>query len=582
MLALNLTLGQAAEPTNAAALRDQVDAAVWLAVRVDLRVPAPAAAQDDLEQTTQDLLFALPAGSYDAVARAAGSASLTLRVDAAGLDALLLSPWAASVATGSNPEMQRLAAGYLHGLALKPDGSLWAWGDNRHGQLGDGTTARSTPVQVLTGVAAVSAGTWHTLALKTDGSLWAWGWNGVGQLGDGTTTDRLTPVQVLSGVAAVSAGHNHTLAIKTDGSLWAWGSNQYGQLGDGTTTERLTPVQVLTRVVATDANHYHTLALKTDGSLWAWGNNQYGRLGDGTTTDRSTPVPVLTGVAAVAAGVAHTLARKTDGSLWAWGYNGFAQLGDGTTTNRPSPVPVIGFAVPTAPDFVVTGVTLNPLDPSANGTFSATVTVRNQGTVSGAPGTVQIWANQANPQGCSVVGDRSATMTRLGAGAVRTVTVNNLPAGTAGAKTLRVFIDSQCQTAEPNETNNQFTKAYTVRQSTPDFVVTRIVLTPASPRVGATFSAAVTVKNQGSMSGNGGYLDVRADRPTVPTCRADGDSFVSVGTLPAGASTTLTIDGLLGGAAGAKTLRAFVDSYCDTQETRENNNQKTAGYTVAP
>jgi hypothetical protein len=286
--------------------------------------------------------------------------------------------------------------------------------------------------------------------------------------------------------------------------------------------------------VATDANHYHTLALKTDGSLWAWGNNQYGR------------------------------------------------LGDGTTTNRPSPVPVIGFAVPTAPDFVVTGVTLNPLDPSANGTFSATVTVRNQGTVSGAPGTVQIWANQANPQGCSVVGDRSATMTRLGAGAVRTVTVNNLPAGTAGAKTLRVFIDSQCQTAEPNETNNQFTKAYTVRQSTPDFVVTRIVLTPASPRVGATFSAAVTVKNQGSMSGNGGYLDVRADRPTVPTCRADGDSFVSVGTLPAGASTTLTIDGLLGGAAGAKTLRAFVDSYCDTQETRENNNQKTAGYTVAP
>ncbi|WP_295612432.1 hypothetical protein [uncultured Lamprocystis sp.] len=253
VLVLSLALGQAAAgltapgaavPTSADALRAQVAAAGWVTVRVDLRAPASVAAADDLEQTVQDLLFALPAGFYDAVERAAGSASLTLRVDVAGLDALLRSPWAANVAAGGNPEMQRLASGHLHSMAIKTDGNLWAWGWNSHGQLGDDTTTdRSTPVQVLTGVAAVAAGEAHTLAIKTDGSLWAWGWNWNGQLGDGTT-DHFTPVQVLTGVAAVAAGYLHSLALKTDGSLWAWGYNSVGALGDGTTTDHLSPVPV--------------------------------------------------------------------------------------------------------------------------------------------------------------------------------------------------------------------------------------------------------------------------------------------------------------------------------------------------
>ncbi|WP_295580041.1 CARDB domain-containing protein [uncultured Lamprocystis sp.] len=685
ILTLTPGLGQAAEPPNAAALRDQVAAAGWLTVRVDLRAPAQtaraatAADQDDLEQTAQDLLFALPAGSYDGVRRTAGSASLTLRVNAAGLDALLLSPLA-TVAAAGNPDMQRLAtayfhslalktdnslwawgyggfcalgdgtcesrptpvqvltgvaaveaggyhslalktdsslwawgynyagqlgdgttrtsptpvqvlteiatmaAGELHTLALKTDGSLWTWGSNEFGQLGDGTAYWSLrPLQVLTGIAAVEAGGYHSLAIKTDGSLWAWGYNYAGQLGDGTTTTQLAPIQVMTGVASVVAGVGHTLAIKTDGSLWAWGSNWGGQIGDGTTTDHRTPVQIMTGVAAVAAGYYHTLALKTDGSLWAWGNNWGGQIGDGTTTDRLTPIQVMAGVAAVSAGNAYTLARKTDGSLWAWGNNEYGKLGDGTTTDRPRPVQVAGFLGPNAPDFVVTAVTINPLDPLANSTFSATITLQNQGTVAATLGTLQVWANQTATQGCSAVGDQAATLGRVAAGAKRTVTVNGLPAGTAGAKTLRVFVDSQCQTAETNETYNQFTKAYTVfGRPTPDFVVTSIVLPSGSPSVGATFSAAITIKNQGSGAGNGGYLDVWTDQPAAQTCRADGDTFVSVGTLAAGASTTLTIDGLLGGTTGTKTLRAFVDSYCGTGETREGNNQKTAIYTVGP
>ncbi|AEG14452.1 Ig domain protein group 2 domain protein [Desulfofundulus kuznetsovii DSM 6115] len=240
-------------------------------------------------------------------------------------------------------------AGSFYSLALKSDGTVWAWGDNYYGQLGDGTTTnRYTPVQVqnLTGVVAIAAGGGHSLALKSDGTVWAWGYNGYGQLGDGTITNRTTPVQVknLTGVVAVAAGGGHSLALKSDGTVWAWGYNGYGQLGDGTTMNRYTPVQVqnLTGVVAIAAGSSHSLALKSDGTVWAWGNNGYGQLGDGTTTNRTTPVRVqgLTDVVAIAAGNEHSLALKSDGTVWTWGWNYSGQLGDGTTTNRYTPVQV--------------------------------------------------------------------------------------------------------------------------------------------------------------------------------------------------------------------------------------------------
>ena len=141
--------------------------------------------------------------------------------------------------------------------------------------------------------AKVSAGGYHTCAIKQDGSLWCWGDNDSGQLGDGTYSDKATPVQIMSsGVSSVALGDLHTCAIKTDGSLWCWGYNWYGQLGDGTNTSRNTPVQITSGVSSVALGGYHTCAVKTDGSLWCWGNNSSGQLGD-RSVRRNTPVYIM-------------------------------------------------------------------------------------------------------------------------------------------------------------------------------------------------------------------------------------------------------------------------------------------------
>ena len=254
--------------------------------------------------------------------------------------------------------VKTMAAGSEHTVAIKKDGTLWAWGRNLFGQLGDGTTNDSSvPVQIIEPGPwiAVSAGRSHTVAIKSNGSLWAWGENDEGQLGVGTSGNKSNPVQVGTGTdwIAVSAGSTYTVAIKTDYSLWSWGSSSQGQLGHAETPTN-TPHQVGTDKdwITVSAGSSHTVAIKSDGFLWAWGNNADGQLGLGESSNTKTfPVQVkdesgsgyLEDVIAVSAGGYHTVAIDKYGKLWAWGNNANGQLGlgeSGSGNYRTIPVQI--------------------------------------------------------------------------------------------------------------------------------------------------------------------------------------------------------------------------------------------------
>ncbi|WP_369149082.1 hypothetical protein [Streptomyces sp. R44] len=288
-----------------------------------------------------------------------------------------------------------VAAGDRHTTALRADGTVWTWGANFHGELGDGTKVqRSAPVQVcavgqtapcnsfLSGVIAVAAGDGHNLAVRADGTVVAWGLNAVGQLGDGTSdNERLTPVQVcapdqsdcaanpLTGVTAIAAGGSHSLALQSNSRALGWGYNTFGQVGDGTQIPRSTPVGVLSRVTDIAAGDLHSLAVLSDGTARSWGDNIFGQLGDGTTDRRLRPVPVcavgqtscatnpLTGVTAIAAGNEHSLAVLSDRTARSWGSNDAGQLGDGTTDRRLTPVPVCAVGQTSCAANPLTGVT---------------------------------------------------------------------------------------------------------------------------------------------------------------------------------------------------------------------------------
>ena len=244
----------------------------------------------------------------------------------------------------------QVARGHRHTLVVKTDGSLWTFGHNNYGQLGDGsTTNRTTPTQILpSGVSQVSVGYFHSLILKTNGSLWTMGKNLYGQLGDGTNTDRNTPMQILSsGVSKIAAGGYFSLILKTDQSLWSFGMNTRGQLGDGTTTNRNTPTQTsISSLSKFFTGGEHSLILKTDGSLWSFGKNDEGQLGDGTTSSRTTPTQILSdGVSNIDADLFHSFIVKLDGSLWSFGRNSEGQLGDGTTSNRSNPTQILSSGV---------------------------------------------------------------------------------------------------------------------------------------------------------------------------------------------------------------------------------------------
>ena len=230
------------------------------------------------------------------------------------------------------------------------------------------------------------------------------------------------------------------------------------------------------------------------------------------------------------------------------------------------------------PDFIITGITLDPAVPPVNGTFTANVTIKNQKTVSGDAGQLAVWADKLNAQICNASSDQSAAVGVLAAGASTTIAVTGLSAGGRGIKNLRAFVDSGCTTKESSETNNQLVRQYRVTDK-PDFIITDISLITPNPAPNSTFKASVTIKNQGTMNGIVGFLDIWSDQPTEQTCGAVGDSYFDIGYLGAGSSKTYPVS-LPAGIAGSKTLRAFVDSWCETLESNETNNQATENYTV--
>jgi alpha-tubulin suppressor-like RCC1 family protein/Leucine-rich repeat (LRR) protein len=250
---------------------------------------------------------------------------------------------------GTAKDWKTLATGYNHTVAQKADGTIWAWGYNYYGQLGDGTNSgTSIPTQIGTANdwQTIATGNHHTVAIRTDGTLWAWGGNYYGELGDGTTIDKNIPTQIgtSNDWLTITAGFSSTMALKKDGTLWAWGDNSSWLLADGTTTNSSVPKQIGTatdwKTIAVGTGH--TIALKTDGTLWAWGRNPNGALGDGTTTNRTVPTQIGTSTdwKTIAVGTEHSIAIKANGSLWTWGRNFYGQLGNGTTTESLVPIQI--------------------------------------------------------------------------------------------------------------------------------------------------------------------------------------------------------------------------------------------------
>ena len=260
-------------------------------------------------------------------------------------------------------------AGFANSAAIRRDGTLWTWGLNSYGQLGTNNIVRaSLPVQeatLSTNWKQVACGTFHMAAIKTDGTLWTWGRNDQGQIGDNTNdggvagvNSRSTPRQIsagangITGWKQVTAGFVNTAALREDGSLWVWGNGFYGNIGDGTRLTRSTPRQIsagATRVTGwkqVTCSSFNTAAIANDRTLWVWGQNNYGQIGDNTNSggvdgvnSRSTPRQEFTASTNwkyVASKRYHIGAIKTNGTLWSWGANDQGQQGDNTAVNNRS------------------------------------------------------------------------------------------------------------------------------------------------------------------------------------------------------------------------------------------------------
>jgi RHS repeat-associated protein len=236
-----------------------------------------------------------------------------------------------------------VSAGRFHALALKTDGTVWAWGGNDSGQLGLGSTIDSPtplPISGLSNIVAVSAGGAHSLALDASGNVWAWGSNIDGQLGDGTNNNQPVPKQVLTGVSSIGAGGLHSLAVKAT-YVWSWGKNDHGQLALGTGNDVLSPTQTaIGGVIQVSAGLSHSVALKSDHTVRTWGFNSNGQLGNNSILDSSSPVTPagLPAISQVSGGAYHSVAAGFNGTMYAWGLNAQGQLGNMGTLDQHSPV----------------------------------------------------------------------------------------------------------------------------------------------------------------------------------------------------------------------------------------------------
>jgi len=260
-----------------------------------------------------------------------------------------------TIALGTN--WREADSGTAHTVAIKTDGTLWSWGIQQYGSLGDnssGITSKSSPVQTVSGGTSwrtASAGKDSTAAIKTDGTLWMWGLGFGGNLGNNSILDRSSPVQTVGDTInwqKVSVGRRSSSGgIKTNGTLWMWGYGGYGILGTNNINSRSSPVQTIsggTNWKQLSVGRDSTAAVKTDGSLWVWGLNTFGQLGNNGTVSSYQPIQTISNVNTwkqSSVGDTHMAAIKTNGSLWVWGRNTAGSLGNNSTINVSSPVQTV-------------------------------------------------------------------------------------------------------------------------------------------------------------------------------------------------------------------------------------------------
>ena len=327
---------------------------VTVAVRDKGKKPVSGATVNGTETTDSNgiAILYLPNGNHSITASYSGQAESTvLTVNNAATSAELVfggSQGNTDYDFTPTGEITQIAAGDSHSAAVTKDGDLYMWGTNGSGQLGiQSNVASNIPVKVNNSsstlpeksVKYVALGTYHSAAITKYGSLYMWGYNNYGQLGNGSTTNSYTPVKIMENVAAVSLGDYHSAAITKDGSLYMWGENSDGQLGNGTTNNLTRPQRIAVNVQSVELYGSYTTAISKDGGLYTWGYNLNGRLGNGTTTNSYTPIKIMSNVVSSAGG-SHTIALKKDGTVYTWGTNVYGQLGNGNNSNQTSPVAI--------------------------------------------------------------------------------------------------------------------------------------------------------------------------------------------------------------------------------------------------